>query len=113
MKRCTKCHQLKKDDEFYKDKRQISGLRPECKTCGYKQIRKQRGYKNYREQKKKEDWFVGGYMVAILNYAKKGEYKYTIKSTTGEIFKTNDKQEFFDKLKDCLIWWNVVQSVES
>lgn len=81
----------------------MSGLRPECKTCGYKQIRKQRRYKTYREQKKKADWFVGGYKIYVLNYAKEGEFKYVILPTDGKMFKTNDKQEFFNKLKDCLI----------
>lgn len=33
MKICTKCKIEKDETEFYKDKRRVSGLRSECKSC--------------------------------------------------------------------------------
>lgn len=33
MKRCSKCHELKPDTEFYKDKRTKDGLKYQCKKC--------------------------------------------------------------------------------
>lgn len=36
MKECSKCHQLKSLTEFTKDKLQKSGLRPDCKSCCYR-----------------------------------------------------------------------------
>lgn len=109
MKRCPKCNEVKHESEFYKNTRMKDGLSVHCKTCHNKYTVKY--MKEYRimekEEQEKDDEcnfnrYLGGYLVAILNHVKKGEYKYTIKSTTGETFKTNDKQEFFNKLKDCL-----------
>lgn len=33
MKRCSKCHELKPETEFYKDKRTKDGLKCQCKKC--------------------------------------------------------------------------------
>lgn len=33
MKQCTKCKEFKQLEDFYGDKDQTSGLRPDCKVC--------------------------------------------------------------------------------
>lgn len=33
MKKCSKCHELKPETEFYKDKRTKDGLKCQCKKC--------------------------------------------------------------------------------
>lgn len=33
MKQCSKCHELKPESEFYKDKRTKDGLKCQCKKC--------------------------------------------------------------------------------
>lgn len=40
----------------------------------------------------------GGYNIYILNKPKPGEYKYTVVSTSGAVYKTNDKAEFMEYL---------------
>ena len=42
---------------------------------------------------------LGGYKIFIQNYVKKGERKYNIVDTAGEVFKTNNKDEFFNYLR--------------
>lgn len=54
MKICTKCKQEKELTDFYKDKGQKSGLRPECKECMIIQIKIYRDnnkekYRNYHK----------------------------------------------------------------
>ncbi|MCR4261112.1 MAG: hypothetical protein NUV96_02170 [Candidatus Colwellbacteria bacterium] len=38
-RQCSKCHTQKTASEFYKDKRGLHGLRPDCKICHNNQIR--------------------------------------------------------------------------
>jgi hypothetical protein len=42
---------------------------------------------------------IGGYKIAILNYAKEGEKKFVVQSTLGELFATDSKQEFMAYLE--------------
>lgn len=43
---------------------------------------------------KKVDKVIGGYKISVLNYVKKGEFKYNILKTDGTLFYTNNKREF-------------------
>lgn len=45
---------------------------------------------------KKVDKVIGGYKISVLNYVKKGEFKYNILKTDGTLFYTNNKQEFIN-----------------
>jgi hypothetical protein len=48
MKQCTKCKEWKEPTEFFKDKGQKSGLRPDCKVCNQKQS-SERAKKNRKQ----------------------------------------------------------------
>lgn len=49
-----------------------------------------------RRLNKKVDKVIGGYKISVLNYVKKGEFKYNILKTDGTLFYTNNKQEFIN-----------------
>lgn len=45
----------------------------------------------------------GGYEITIQNHIKQGEFKYNVYTTqTGELFQTNDIQQFISKLENIL-----------
>ena len=94
MKLCSKCKKLKYESEFYKDKRQTTGLHCWCKDC-----KNENTYKNRKKLYKPKIDVLGGYKITILNYAKQGEFKYTIVSTEGGVFNSNDKNKFLSKLQ--------------
>lgn len=109
MKRCPKCGETKPKSEFYKNAHMKDGLSVQCKKCHNKySVQYMKEYKIWdREEQIKDDInnfnrYMGGYKMTILNYVKKGEFKYNIESTSGELIRTNDKQEFLENLKDCL-----------
>lgn len=53
MKICTKCCKLKSSDKFYKDSRDKTGLRSECKDCSNLYFTKYRKTDSYRLSQKK------------------------------------------------------------
>ena len=52
-KTCTKCKEVKSLDLFYKDSRQKSGYRPDCKACGNTTKIKERKKKWMEDNKEK------------------------------------------------------------
>lgn len=46
--------------------------------------------------------YNGGYRIAIQNYAKPAEHKFCIKSTSGEVFATDDAEEFIKKIRQVI-----------
>ncbi len=53
MKRCSKCHELKPETEFYKDKRTKDGLKCQCKKCHCQTSLKTRDKETARANNKK------------------------------------------------------------
>lgn len=49
-----------------------------------------------KQLNKKVDKVIGGYKISVLNYVKRGEFKYNILKTDGTLFYTNNKQEFIN-----------------
>ena len=98
MKRCSKCGELKDESEFYKDATKKDGLSYICKSCKYELYFKNGSGKYYKPKSKQKPIpnfdVLGGYKISILNYTKKGEYKFNIIQINGEPFMTNNKNEF-------------------
>lgn len=100
---CKECHKDLSEKDFYP-----STLKRKwyiCKKCYNKKTEPCR--KKYHEELKnlvKEDFdrFYGGYEIKIINWVRKGEFKYFIKSTAGKVIQTNKKDEFINNLKKIL-----------
>lgn len=75
---------------------------PYCKKCCYEKWQKKANAKYVESLKNLPDpefnRLYGGYNIKILNFAREGEFRFTISSTDGNIFKTNDPHEFMEKL---------------
>lgn len=111
MKVCSKCKRELDESMFHKRKESKDGLRSQCKECVNAHMRiytktarsrelvKKRKIAYLEKQERKQISSLGGYKIYILNYAKKGESRYNVVSTNGEIFKTNTKQEFMEYLE--------------
>lgn len=121
---CRKCGQEKPVSEFIPDGRYRCGYQTCCRKCTneYQKMRrlgkKDKGYKSGRSNQCRDcqnkqhrealerpamadfEQKLGGFKVSILNYAEKGEYKYTVASTKGDFFQTNSKEEFINFLKE-------------
>lgn len=106
VKRCSICRRALPLDRFSKDAAYKGGYKTICKDCVNDYGRK------YREQQKeklrdyvtlqelmKAEKILGGYKIFIQNHTKKGESKYNVIDTAGEVFKTNDRKEFLDYLR--------------
>ena len=52
MKRCSKCHELKPETDFYKDKRSKDGLKSQCKLCHCETSIRTRNKEKHREANK-------------------------------------------------------------
>lgn len=104
MHKCTICHKELPDSEFYPS--QLKKHNYQCKKCSYEKYGKKGIQKYFAEIKelpnKNFDSFCGGYIVAILNYVKKNEYKYTIKGTNGIMIQTNDVDYFRKKFDEVI-----------
>ena len=57
MKTCTKCGESKPLFDFYKDKRVICGLRPDCKVCGKIADRLRRAENPEKANVKSRKWY--------------------------------------------------------
>lgn len=100
MVECSLCHKDLPESEFYPSTLR-KGLR-HCKKCCYERWGK-KNVKKYTESIKElpeQDLnrYYGGIRISILNFTKKGEYKYHINSTEGFSLETNDKEEFIEHL---------------
>ena len=99
---CTICKKELSDSEFYPS--QLKRHNYQCKKCSYEKYNK-KNIKKYVEELRNLpntnfDKFYGGYTVAILNHARKNEYKYVIKGTDGLIIQTNDVDYFKRKFNE-------------
>lgn len=102
MVECSLCHKELPESEFYPSTLR-KGLR-HCKKCCYERWGK-KNVKKYTESIKElpeQDLnrYYGGYSISIINFVRKGEYKYIIKSTNGDIFQTNCKADFLFKINE-------------
>ena len=106
VKMCNRCRRILPLDRFSKNDTYKDGFKTICKDCVNDYGRK------YREQQKeklrdyvtlqelmKAEKILGGYKIFIQNHTKKGESKYNVIDTAGEVFKTNDRKEFLDYLR--------------
>lgn len=109
---CRTCGRELPISAFPKDKGYKSGRSNQCRDYYNKQHRealerqKENGFcLSEKERKERQpiadfEQKLGGFKVSILNYAEKGEYKYTVASTKGDFFQTNSKEEFINFLKE-------------
>ena len=104
---CRKCGQEKPVSEFIPDGRYRSGYQTYCRKCvnEYHKMRRLGFCLTDKERKERQaiadfEQKLGGFKVSILNYAKNGEYKYTVASTKGGFFQTNSKEEFIQFIKE-------------
>lgn len=124
-KQCHKCGEWLPLDRFGKDVNGKNGLKTWCKSClaaykheyyeqhkeklrmqtrasqlkrlGQKQTLAQQEFLHERMEFLRN--VCGGYKIAVLNYAKKNEFKYNIERTDGRVFCTNNKEEFLTFLE--------------
>lgn len=107
MKICNVCGRLLSLDEFPKDKNNKDGHKNKCKKCTAEYNRKYNKQQKEKYLKLKEtiispeksQHLLGGYKVYILNHASKGERKFNVVSTTGEVFNTDNREKFFEFLR--------------
>lgn len=88
-------------DKIYKNKYRSHTCR-RCKSIYNKNYRKQYN-KEWRQTKQEviHNLFeanCGGWKIYILKHYKQGEFKFNILSTTGELYQTNDFDEFLSFL---------------
>lgn len=96
MKRCACCYKLKPETAFAKEKRAADGLAWYCKACK-NALRHGAKVKEIRPVKRS---VTGGLKITVQNYAKANESRFNIYDTdTGEMFRTNVKELFFERLK--------------
>lgn len=99
---CTICRQELPDSAFYPS--QLKKHNYQCKKCTYEKYGKKSIQKYVTEVRdlpnKNFDALYGGYVVAILNYVRPKEYKYTIKGTNGYMVQTNDIGYFKKKMDE-------------
>lgn len=125
QKVCHKCGEKKPLREFSRQASCRGGYSTFCKACKSKQAREwaeknpeRKKQMNLAYQQKvkaqtrtlaqkefyaaKKDFqtdLLGGFKASILNYTKRGEFRFNIVRTDGKVFKTNNKQEFLDFLE--------------
>lgn len=107
MKICRVCGRLLSLDEFPKDENNKDGHKGICRDCTreYSRMYNQKQKIKYEKIKNiilgidKAEQLLGGYRVYILNHASKGERKFNVVSTTGEVFNTDNREKFFEFLR--------------
>lgn len=99
--RCSHCKKELDKSDFSPSR--IKLKYPVCKICEAKKEEKYRNNRILEEEREKDfDKEYGGYSIFILNTPFSNESKYTIKSTKGMFFQTNDVYSFQEKLKEIL-----------
>lgn len=93
---CTLCKRDLPETEFFPSF--LRRKQHQCRKCCYEKYNK-KAQKKYMDSIKKYpekdfETFFGGYTITILNYSKKSEYRYTIKSTKSILLQTNDTEQF-------------------
>lgn len=111
---CTHCKKELPESDFYNSnlKRGWRCCKKCCNQIAYKNNKTYKIRKKENKIRKKEkqeiakertfDGLFSGYNFIILNYVKKGEFKYIIKSTDGFFLQTNDLKAFKLKLSEIL-----------
>lgn len=109
VKRCSICRRALPLDRFSKDAAYKGGYKTICKDCvnDYGRAYREKETQKYNEMREyitlqelmKAEKILGGYKIFIQNHTKKGESKYNVIDTAGEVFKTNNKDEFFNYLR--------------
>ena len=106
---CAKCKEEKSIDDFYflNNKGCYDCY---CKKCHVKMSSdwQRKNPEKYYElikksiEKKKNKCYasVGGWKMSVLNHAKKNEYKYTALNTDGQLFQTNNKEDFINFINE-------------
>lgn len=106
MKKCRICGKYLPESKFYKATANKDGLRCECKRCNYEYFKLHKAHEVHEKSQcyvqDDSEQTCGGYKIYILNYAKKGEFKYNIVSTEGSVYNYNDVNEFYEKMKEVL-----------
>lgn len=54
----------------------------------------------YASQLKGAEQIIGGYRISILNHPSRTEKKYTVVGTNGSFYRTNDKKDFLNYLRE-------------
>lgn len=111
---CPRCKRELPLSSFGKLKTSKDGLQYTCKEClnkhnkDYRSKNKAKWIEYNRKSKEKTKTLeyhslcdaIGGYNLFILNHTKQGEFKYNMVNTaTGEIFNTNNKEDFIERIK--------------
>ena len=96
MPRCTLCHQDLPESDFYPSALKKSQY--QCRKCIYEHYQK-KSNKKYNESlkqldEKDFDRYYGGIKINITNYPQEFE----ISQTSGEYFRTKNKEEFIEHL---------------
>lgn len=104
MIKCTICHRELPESEFTPSF--LKRGQHQCKKCVYEKYGKKAQEKYLKSiselPEKNFDEFYGGYVIKVLNFTRKGEFKYIINSTKGDTFQTNSKDDFLDKINKIL-----------
>lgn len=105
VRRCCCCHEVKPVTEFYKNLSCHDGLTYDCKQCHNKSTLKYMAKRRAkikvekeREEKRRYELNMGGWVIRILNHCKKGELKYSAINTNGKALITNNREKFFNYL---------------
>lgn len=103
MHKCRVCKRELPDPAFHKSSLAVYNYI--CKECKNKQ-NKEHYYKDrIIEQKRNEENFehaLGGYVIRILNHTKPFEHRFNIQPTEGEAWVTDDKEQFWKKLREII-----------
>lgn len=96
---CKSCTAAYKHDyyEQHKEKLMMQNKANKLKRLEQKQTLTQQEFLHERMEFLRN--VCGGYKIAVLNYAKKNEFKYNIERTDGRVFCTNNKEEFLTFLE--------------
>jgi hypothetical protein len=102
-KECFRCHNIKKIDEFHKDRCSIDGHSVYCKQC--KSDTDKEGWKKYRwERLPKNREYYKEHREEISNYRKTDEYKKITRETAKEWYHNRGGRESYIKHRMACPW---------
>lgn len=82
----------------------VKKLCPECYKVYRRNFNQEECLQEAEKRHENSRILFGGYKINILYHTKQGEYRYNVVDTlTEEVFKTDDKEAFFEQLKNILI----------